>query len=89
MISVKEAARTAFKNKEAIQHTKVCSCYACCSTFAPEEIEEWTDNYLTPICPKCNIDAVLPLKVDVKRLKEIQEYWFGGKLHSNPSSSGQ
>ncbi len=88
MIGIRQAAKLAFKNKEAIQATKICSCYCCCARFAPEEIKEWTDNHLTPFCPKCGIDAVLPMDVEETELKKIKEYWFGD-LHSDPSGSGR
>ena len=79
MIEIKQAASLAFKNKEAIQATKVCSCFACVQTFETEEIKEWTDNHLTALCPNCRIDAVLPIKVDEGHLKKIREYWFSEK----------
>jgi len=88
MIEIRKAAQAAFKNKDAISATKICSCYHCCITFEVSEIKDWTDNHLTAICPKCNVDAVLPLMVEEDHLKKIQEYWYG-KLHSNSSTSGR
>lgn len=37
----------------------LCGCYYCISTYFASEIAEWTDGDLTPVCPRCFVDAVL------------------------------
>ncbi|MBK8235849.1 MAG: cytoplasmic protein [Deltaproteobacteria bacterium] len=61
-----------------------CGCFYCCATFAPGEIDEWTDEVddegQTALCPRCGVDAVLgdrsgyPLSPEF--LREMHRRWF-------------
>jgi len=50
------------------------------ATFAPTEIEDWTDDDETAICPRCGIDSVIgsesnfPITSDF--LKKMRGHWF-------------
>lgn len=72
-----------FNNKLKIQ---LCepnnkgSCFHCCEIFPLSEITEFTsqrrDEKGTAICPKCGIDSVIPMEIDVIDLKEMSHYYF-------------
>ena len=67
-------------NRFEIFHREHCSCFACGTTFAPQEVTEWTDNDMTALCPHCKMDAVLPsyngTPTDAETLKEMNRYAF-------------
>lgn len=37
-----------------------CGCFFCLSLFGPAEIQDWTDDGKTALCPRCGVDSVLP-----------------------------
>ncbi len=75
-------------HEEAIKKSKTCGCFYCLSIFPPSEIEEWIEESKdcprgsgrTAVCPKCNIDSVLPeseqYKITNKLLEVMNEEWF-------------
>ena len=67
----KDAPFQAFKNRKKL--TNSCGCFGCMTVLDVKEIEEWTDNDETAICPHCNKDTVIP---DTDNLQEIHEHWF-------------
>lgn len=78
--SVKTAWLFSCKHKEAIEKSEVCSCYYCLHKFPPSAINEWVEDegtLCTAVCPKCDIDAVLPFDVATDILQECQSKWFG------------
>lgn len=44
---------------EEIMRSSRCWCISCEREFLPSEIDDWTDNGETAICPYCHIDAVI------------------------------
>jgi hypothetical protein len=74
-IKIEQAAKIAFKNRKLLADYKEVGCYYCLSIFKPEEIVAYTDKDETAICPRCNIDSVIPT-TDEKILKTCHEYWF-------------
>lgn len=77
---IQEAPKMSMKNKNSIQASVFCGCYSCLNIFNPSEITQWTDNSQTAICPKCNVDSVLPQinpELTHDNLKMIHDYWFG------------
>ena len=44
------------------------------------EVEEYIDNGQTALCPRCQIDAIIPdsieESVDENIIAEMNEYWF-------------
>lgn len=67
-------------HRDEVLGSKFCSCFHCLQRFSPDEIEEWTDNGQTALCPKCNVDSVIGdrsgLKLDTPFLREMHDYWF-------------
>ena len=70
---VRQAPMKAMNNRKDLSNQ--CGCYNCLSEFPVIEIKEWTDGGKTAICPKCNVDSVLPI-CDSALLKKIRDYWF-------------
>jgi len=75
-------------HEKAILNSKVCGCFYCISMFPSSEIKEWIEeprdcprgSGKTAVCPKCDIDAVLPDTLEVelteKLLREMQKEYF-------------
>ncbi len=61
-----------------------CGCFYCCSTFAPQQIEEWVDEVdgqgQTALCPMCGVDSVIGdhsgLTLSPAFLSRMRAYWF-------------
>lgn len=70
---VRQAPMQAMNNRNALIGT--CGCYHCLETFEAIEVVDWTDQDRTALCPRCNIDSVLPVS-DKELLNKIKEYWF-------------
>ena len=78
-MNIQEASKYSFKNKDSIEKSTTCSCYYCISSFKKEEIQQWTDQGQTAICPLCGIDSVLGdivLPFEETTFKKLKEYWF-------------
>ena len=68
--------------------SEVCSCFYCGSIFPASEVDEWTIEpglgAVTALCPRCEIDAVLPsssleeagFELDLAVLTQMKGYWF-------------
>lgn len=47
------------RQRNALESSEWAACFFCERFFQPNEVEEWTDNDSTAICPYCGIDSVL------------------------------
>jgi hypothetical protein len=67
-------------HRSELMDSDICGCFYCISTFPVSEIETWTDNDQTAICPKCGIDSVIGsasgYPVDSSFLKRMHDHWF-------------
>lgn len=68
-------------HREEMLESKQCGCYSCQRIFSTDEIEDWTDNGETAICPHCGTDAVIPnvagiVKNSPELLKALNEKYF-------------
>jgi hypothetical protein len=52
------AHRHCSRHGSEIERSERCGCFYCLETFAPKEIQEWTDSGATAMCPRCGIDSV-------------------------------
>jgi hypothetical protein len=41
-----------YYNRSALARSDLCGCFYCLEVFAPSEIEDWTDDGDTALCPK-------------------------------------
>ena len=78
------------KHGQGLLRSELCGCFYCLSNFKPDEIAEWINDgandelelsFVTAICPKCDIDAVLGSAsgydiADKEFLEAMYEYWF-------------
>ena len=82
---VRQAHGHSANHRAEVLGSSLCGCFYCCSTYAPDAIEEWTDEDdhgvgTTAICPRCGIDSVIgdragfPLSSDF--LEKMRAYWF-------------
>lgn len=67
-------------NKKLIDTAEKCYCFYCKSSMKSDEIKTYIDNGQTALCPKCDIDAIIPDSiedtVDEQVISEMNEYWF-------------
>ena len=67
-------------HRETLGESDVCGCFYCLEVFPPSEIEDWTDDDDTALCPKCGIDSVIgsvsgyPIKREF--LQKMHDHWF-------------
>ena len=76
---IKNLSKYSKNNKTYIENSDKCACYFCLNTFSPQEIEEWTDNGQTAICPKCKVDSVVgdsTTNLDKQFIEKASKYWF-------------
>ena len=78
--NVEEANKLSFKNRDNITNDTPCGCYFCMETYTGKDIEEWTDDGQTAICPHCTVDSVLPNETDEDNLVAAFERWFTGEV---------
>lgn len=68
------------RNRNLILSANKCYCFYCKAAFDSREIESYVDNGQTALCPRCDIDAVLPDSIpdslDEKIIARMHEYWF-------------
>lgn len=74
---ITSAIQLSMRNKKALTTCVKAGCYHCSEIFETKDITEYTDQGETALCPKCNVDAVIPnSKITKEELKEIHNYWF-------------
>ena len=65
---------------QQIRASKQCGCFYCLEIFPSSNIEDWTDNGTTAICPHCGIDSVIAetaeRKIDKAFLQQMNKEWF-------------
>lgn len=52
--------KRSFECVKDVKKSIMCGCFHCCEIFAANMIEAYVDNGKTPLCPLCEVDAVLP-----------------------------
>lgn len=77
---VKTAPMYAFKNREAVERSQVCGCYNCLETVQVNEIEFWTDDDETALCPRCTLDTLIAdhfeVPLDKESLQVLRNHWL-------------
>jgi hypothetical protein len=53
------AHRDSSRHRAAVRASTLCGCFHCGETFPPAEVEDWTDDDQTALCPRCGVAAVL------------------------------
>jgi hypothetical protein len=78
------AATMSYRNKSRIEADTPCGCYFCLTEFKGADVEDWTDDGETALCPRCDIDAVLPGVTEQDNLQAAHIHWFYGKADEAP-----
>jgi len=77
--------RSVLTNGQAIivkrsKTARFAGAFYCLEVFPPSEIEDWTDDGDTALCPKCGIDSVLGsisgYPIERQFLKKMHDQWF-------------
>jgi hypothetical protein len=70
----------AARHRNEIERSERCGCFYCLETFVPGEIQDWTDEGTTAMCPRCGIDSVLGsasgFSLSRDFLNRMHHYWF-------------
>jgi NAD-dependent SIR2 family protein deacetylase len=67
-------------NKSALGQSKNAGCYCCCKIFESKEVQKFTDNGQTGVCPLCSSDCVvgdMGVDLDESILLKANKFWFG------------
>jgi len=53
-----------------------CGCFHCLQVFEATDIVDWADDYHTPLCPLCGVDAVMEGVTDLVELLTLHRKRF-------------
>lgn len=53
------AHKRCFSNRDEIEASDVCGCIYCTCIYPQTEVDDWTDEGKTALCPYCDIDSVV------------------------------
>lgn len=75
------AHKHSIRHRQEVASSDNCGCFYCQTVFKPQDIQEWTDDEHTALCPNCGIDAVIGDKsgyevADKNFLTQMHNYWF-------------
>ena len=73
---IEDFSKRARNNKDLLQHLGKAGCYHCVSIITFSTIEDWVDEQETALCPRCDIDALLPGETNKDVLHAGYNYWF-------------
>lgn len=70
----------AYNNRSLIQQANYCYCFHCKNKIEAKYINDYIDNGVTALCPKCNVDSLIPDCIDEeitdKVIYDMNKYWF-------------
>lgn len=82
--ALKDIHRHSFKNREEIQSSVLCHCFACKEASASSHVTEWADDGDTALCPRCGIDSVIGdasgFEMTPALLQQMSTFWFEDKF---------
>ncbi len=76
--------RHSINHRKELEQSDICGCFYCGRTCVPAEIDTWTDEGRTALCPHCGIDSVIgsasgyPVN-DPQFLHAMHSRWFTSK----------
>ena len=56
---LENAHRHSFRNRVEIEQSLKCGCFSCSRMFLSSEVEDYTDDGETALCPYCGVDSVI------------------------------
>jgi hypothetical protein len=67
-------------NSSDVKKSDLCGCFYCLEVFPPNEIQDWTDDGDTALCPKCGIASVIAsfseYPIQREFLSKMHDHWF-------------
>lgn len=79
-IAAKAAHKKSIYHRESLRKSDKCGCFYCLDIFHYQNIEYWTDNGDTALCPSCDIDSVIGddsgYPITKEFLSAMQQIWF-------------
>jgi hypothetical protein len=74
------AHKCSFYNRSTLRKSNLCGCFYCLEVFSSNEIQDWTDDGDTALCPKCGIDSVIGsvsgFPIQREFLSKMHDHWF-------------
>jgi hypothetical protein len=74
------AHKWSVRNRSDLQKSDLCGCFHCLAVFAPNEIQDWTHDGETALCPKCGVDSVIgsisEYPIQSEFLSRMHDHWF-------------
>jgi NAD-dependent SIR2 family protein deacetylase len=67
-------------NRRFMTQGVVCRCFHCLHAFPAEQINQWTDDGETALCPNCGVDAVLSssaVTLSDRLIEHLRATYFG------------
>ena len=68
------------RNHAELKQSLKCGCFSCGSIFDATEVEEYTDDGKTALCPYCSVDSVIGdasgIELNPKLLNELSKMYF-------------
>ena len=62
-----------------VERSQQCGCFCCGAVFPANIVVDYVDDNRTALCPRCNIDSVLPdawIELSRELLVEVGKRWF-------------
>jgi hypothetical protein len=69
-------AHLSMRNRAQVEAVARCGCFHCQAVFAAADVRAWVDDGQTALCPRCDIDAVLPGITDADTLRSLHHHRF-------------
>jgi Zn finger protein HypA/HybF involved in hydrogenase expression len=84
---LEKAHKLSIGHRAEIEASAKCGCFYCGNCFKSSEVNRWTDDGQTALCPSCDIDSVigdksLTLATDADFLSQMHLRWFGNKQNA-------
>jgi hypothetical protein len=72
-------------NRDRMTSATECGSFHCRAVFRADEINQWIDDGLTAMCPRCGVNAVLAGITDPATLSDLHDHAFAQS--SGPSAA--
>lgn len=78
--AAKEAHKKSIYHRDSLRKSDKCGCFYCLDIFSYQNIEFWTDDGDTALCPNCDIDSVIGddsgYPITTEFLSVMKQIWF-------------
>ena len=79
-MELENAHRHSSLNRVEIEQSRRCGCFSCGRVFDTTEVEEYTDDGETALCPYCSVDSVIGdasgIELNPRLLNELNQMYF-------------